>query len=208
MNFDVGIIGVIVVLVAILAFLYFRKFRDEKGKEELKKFIDSIQGNLEHIILDHIEFIDITSMENIAIVEEQIINDFVNMLWDETMRELDEYVTDAFTKTLIKKFLTREYIEDLTLKLFKKANVQKVYTSKYNEVIVNANREAILLEAKMEKYNNEIEKNSPVDLREIEDIDPNSIIDESGKVVEKEIIPPHEEEPEEVNVDEAIDIIE
>ena len=62
MNFNVGSIGVIVVLIGILAFLYFRKRSDEKGKEEIKLFLESLQNEFEDIIINYIEDIDISSL--------------------------------------------------------------------------------------------------------------------------------------------------
>ena len=116
---------------------------------------------------------------------------------------------DRATKVLIKKFLTRDYIREFTEKIFKEVKVQKVYTSKYNDAIVEANREAILLEAGVTDFNKEIETNEPIDFRDVEEIDPNSIINGNGEVVEQELNPQHEEEVEDVNPEEdAVEVLE
>ena len=209
MNFSVGSIGVIVVLIGILAFLYFRKRSDERGKEEIKEFLDALQEDFEDVIIDYIEKLDINNLDNLALAEEEIINELVGILWDRAVSELETMVMDRATKVLIKKFLTRDYIREFTEKIFKEVKVQKVYTSKYNDAIVEANREAILLEAGVTDFNKEIETNEPIDFRDVEEIDPNSIINGNGEVVEQELNPQHEEEVEDVNPEEdAVEVLE
>ena len=209
MNFSVGSIGVIVVLIGILAFLYFRKLSDERGKEEIKEFLDALQEDFEDVIIDYIEKLDINNLDNLALAEEEIINELVGILWDRAVSELETMVMDRATKVLIKKFLTRDYIREFTEKIFKEVKVQKVYTSKYNDAIVEANREAILLEAGVTDFNKEIETNEPIDFRDVEEIDPNSIINGNGEVVEQELNPQHEEEVEDVNPEEdAVEVLE
>ena len=209
MNFSVGSIGVIVVLIGILAFLYFRKRSDERGKEEIKEFLDALQEDFEDVIIDYIEKFDINNLDNLALAEEEIINELVGILWDKAVSELETMVMDRTTKVLIKKFLTRDYIREFTEKIFKEVKVQKVYTSKYNDAIVAANREAILLEAGVTDFNKEIETNEPIDFRDVEEIDPNSIINGNGEIVEQELNPQHEEEVEDVNPEEdAVEVLE
>ena len=209
MNFSVGSIGVIVVLIGILAFLYFRKRSDERGKEEIKEFLDALQEDFEDVIIDYIEKFDINNLDNLALAEEEIINELVGILWDKAVSELETMVMDKTTKVLIKKFLTRDYIREFTEKIFKEVKVQKVYTSKYNDAIVAANREAILLEAGVTDFNKEIETNEPIDFRDVEEIDPNSIINGNGEIVEQELNPQHEEEVEDVNPEEdAVEVLE
>ena len=209
MNFSVGSIGVIVVLIGILAFLYFRKRSDERGKEEIKEFLDALQEDFEDIIIDYIEKFDINNLDNLALAEEEIINELVGILWDKAVSELETMVMDRTTKVLIKKFLTRDYIREFTEKIFREVKVQKVYTSKYNDAIVEANREAILLEAGVTDFNKEIETNEPIDFRDVGEIDPNSIINGNGEVVEQELNPQHEEEVEDVNPEEdAVEVLE
>lgn len=208
MNFSVGSIGVIVVLVGILAFLYFRKRSDERGQEEIKEFLESLQVEFEDIIIDYIEKFDINNLDNLALAEEEIINELVGILWDKAVNELEVMVTDRATKVLIKKFLTRDYIREFTEKIFREVKVQKVYTSKYNDAIVEANREAILLEAGVTDFNKEIETNEPVDFRDVGEIDPNSIINANGEVVEQEINPQHEDEIEDVDPEQdAVEVL-
>jgi len=209
MNFSVGSIGVIVVLIGILAFLYFRKRSDERGKEEIKEFLDALQEDFEDVIIDYIEKFDINNLDNLALAEEEIINELVGILWDKAVSELETMVMDKTTKVLIKKFLTRDYIREFTEKIFREVKVQKVYTSKYNDAIVAANREAILLEAGVTDFNKEIETNEPIDFRDVEEIDPNSIINGNGEIVEQELNPQHEEEVEDVNPEEdAVEVLE
>ncbi len=208
MNFSVCSIGVIFVLVGILAFLYFRKRSDEKGKEEIKDFLDSLQAEFEEIIIDYIDKFDINNLDNLALEEEEIINELVGILWDKAVNELEIMVTDRATKVLIKKFLTREYVREFTEKIFKEVKVQKVYTSKYNDAIVAANKEAILLEAGVTDFNKEIDNNEPVDFRDVDEIDPNSIINANGEVVEQEINPQHEDEIEDVDPEQdAVEVL-
>lgn len=208
MSFNVGSIGVIVVLIGILAFLYFRKRSDEKGKEEIKQFLESLQNEFKDIIINYIEDIDINNIENLAVIEEEIINELVDILWDKAVEELENNIEDRATRVIIKKFLTRDYVREFTEKLFKEVKVQKVYTNKYNEAIVAANREAILLEAGVTDFNKEIDENEPVDFRDVEEIDPGSIINANGEVVEQEIYPQHEEEIEDVNPEEdAVEVL-
>lgn len=208
MTFNVGTVGVIVVLVGILAFLYFRKRSDEKGKEEIKAFIDALQSEFEDIVIDYIDKFDINNLDNLAIAEQEILTALVDILWDKAVTELDSMVTDKMTKVMIKKFLTKEYIAEVTERIFREIKVQKVYTSKYNEAIVEANREAILLEARATEFNNEIDKNEPVDFRKVEDIDPGTIINANGEIVEQELNPQHEDEIEDVDPEkDAVDVL-
>lgn len=208
MNFSVGSIGVIVVLIGILAFLYFRKRSDERGKEEIKEFLDALQEDFEDVIIDYIEKFDINNLDNLALAEEEIINELVGILWDRAVSELETMVMDRATKVMIKKFLTREYVREFTEKIFKEVKVQKVYTSKYNDAIVAANKDAILLEAGVTDFNKEIDDNKPVDFRKVDDIDPNSIINANGEVVEQEINPQHEDEIEDVNPEQdAVEVL-
>lgn len=208
MNFSVGSIGVIVVLIGILAFLYFRKRSDERGKEEIKEFLDALQEDFEDVIIDYIEKFDINNLDNLALAEEEIINELVGILWDRAVSELETMVMDRATKVMIKKFLTREYVREFTEKIFKEVKVQKVYTSKYNDAIVAANKDAILLEAGVTDFNKEIDDNKPVDFRKVDDIDPNSIINANGEVVEQEINPQHEDEIEDVDPEQdAVEVL-
>lgn len=208
MTFNVGTIGVIVVLIGILAYLYFKKRSDEKGKEEIKRFIDSLQAEFEDIIVEYVEKFDISNLDNLAIAEQEIITELVDILWNRALEALDQEVTDRMTKAMIKKLLTKEYIAEVTERIFKEFKVQKVYTSKYNDAIVEANKEAILLEAKATEFNKEIDKNEPVDFRDVEEIDPGSIINANGEIVEQELNPQHEEEIEDVDPEkDAVDII-
>lgn len=208
MTFNVGTIGVIIVLVGILAYLYFKKRSDEKGQEEIKQFIDSLQIEFEDIVIEYVENFDISNLDNLALAEQEIITELVNILWEKALVALDESVTDRMTKAMIKKLLTKEYIAEVTERIFKEFKVQKVYTSKYNDAIVEANKEAILLEAKATEFNKEIDKNEPVDFRNVEDINPNSIINANGEIVEQELNPQHEDEIEDVDPEkDAVDII-
>jgi len=59
------------------------------------------------------------------------------------------------------------------------------------------------LEAEMTKRNKEIEDNVPIDFRDVPDIDPNSIINMNGEIVEEKLNPPVEEESEFVNTEDS-----
>ena len=208
MTFNVGTVGVIVVLVGILAYLYFKKRSDEKGQEEIKQFIDSLQTEFEDIVIDYIDKLDISNLDNLAIAEQEIITALVNILWEKALAALEQEVTDRMTKTMIRKLLTKEYITEVTERIFKEFKVQKVYTSKYNDAILAANKEAILLEARATEFNKEIDKNEPVDFRKVEDIDPGTIINANGEIVEQELNPQHEDEIEDVDPEkDAVDVL-
>lgn len=203
MSFDVGTIGVIVVLVVILAFLYFRKRNDEKGKEEIKVFMSGLYLDFEAIIIDYIDKMDIFNMENLALAEKLIIDSLLGVLWNKALKALEEYVTDPMTKIIMKKMLTREKIAEFAKEIFESIRVQAIYTNKYNDAIVAANKEAIILEAEMTKKNQEIEDNIPVDFREVENIDPNSIINMNGEIVKEDLNPPVDEESEFINTEDS-----
>lgn len=203
MSFDVGTIGVIIVLVAILAFLYFRKRNDEKGKEEIKVFMSGLYLDFEAIIVDYIDKMDVFNMENLALAEKLIIDSLLGVLWSKALKALEEYVTDPMTKVVMKKMLTREKIAEFAKEIFESIRVQAIYTSKYNDAIVAANKEAIILEAEMTKKNQEIEDNIPVDFREVENIDPNSIINMNGEIVKEDLNPPVDEESEFINTEDS-----
>lgn len=208
MSFDVGTIGVIVVLVAIVAFLYFRKRNDEKGKEEIKVFMNGLYLDFETIIIDYIDKMDVFNMENLALAERLIIDSLLGVLWNKAVKALEEYVTDPMTKVIMKKMLTREKIAEFAKEIFESIRVQTIYTNKYNDAIVAANKEAIILEAEMAKKNQEIEDDIPVDFREVENIDPNSIINMNGEIVKEDLNPPVDEESEFINrEDSSMEII-
>lgn len=209
MNFDIGTIGVIVVLAGILLFLYLRKRNDEKGKEEIKVFMGGLYSDFELIIVDYIDKMDVFNMENLALAERLIIDSLLGVLWNKAVKALEEYVTDPMTKVIMKKMLTREKIAEFAKEIFESITVQAVYTSKYNDAIVAANKEAVILEAEMTKKNQEIEDNVPIDFREVEDIDPNSIINMNGEIVKEELNPPVDEESEFVNTeDSSVEVLE
>ena len=203
MTFDIGTIGVIVVLIGILLFLYLRKRNDEKGKEEIKLFMNGLYSDFELVIVDYIEKMDVFNMENLALAEKLIIDSLLGVLWNKAIKALEEYVTDPMTKIVMKKMLTREKIAEFAKEIFESIKVQAVYTSKYNDAIVAANKEAIILEAEMTKRNKEIEDNVPIDFRDVPDIDPNSIINMNGEIVEEKLNPPVEEESEFVNTEDS-----
>lgn len=208
---NAGYIGAIVVLVLVIGFILYRKFKanPEKGKEEALKFLESIESDFEDIIISYLDKIDISNFDNLMEVEKEIIDALVDILWQKAITELDDQVSDKFTRVLIKKYLTREFVEQFINTVFEKARVQKVYTAKYNDAILAANKEAILLEAGITEKNKEIEDNVPIDFREVEDIDPSAIIDSDGNIIKKEINPQTDEEPEELDTtDNSIEIIE
>lgn len=208
MSFDVGTIGVIIVLLGILLFLYIRKRNDEKGKEEIKVFMSGLYLDFEAIIVDYIDRMDVFNMENLALAERLIIDSLLGVLWNKAITALEQYVTDPMTKVVMKKMLTREKIAEFAKEIFESIRVQAIYTSKYNDAIVAANKEAIILEAEMTKKNKEIEDNVPVDFREVEDIDPNYIINMNGEIVKEELNPPVDEESEFVDKeDSSVEII-
>lgn len=210
MSFEIGSIGVIIVAIGILVYLYLRKRNDEKGKEEIQKFLNSLQEDFEAIILKAIDAFDITKIDNLALLEQEIINSLIEILWHKAISALEDYVVDPFNKALIQKFLTKEYIIEFTKKIFEETTkIQMKYTAKYNDAIVEANREAILLEAGVVQKNKEIENDDPIDFRHVDDIDPNMIIDAEGKVVEQVLNPPVDEEPIEITgEDNSIEILE
>jgi hypothetical protein len=110
----------------------------------------------------------------------------------------------------MKKYLTREYVESFTIKVFEQAKVQIKYTAKYNNAILAANREAILLEAGIVEENDKINRNDPEDFREVPDIAPDAILDGNGDIVDRKVNPPHDEEPIEVDPEEdsSIEVLE
>lgn len=210
MSFNVGTIGTIVVLLLILGFLFYKKRSDEKGKEEIKKFLETLQEDFENIIIEYIDKLDISNLDNLALAEQEIINALIDNLWIKATTALDGYVTDPLTKAIMKKYLTREYVESFTIKVFEQAKVQIKYTAKYNNAILAANREAILLEAGIVEENDKINRNDPEDFREVPDIAPDAILDGNGDIVDRKVNPPHDEEPIEVDPEEdsSIEVLE
>jgi len=206
----VSIIVTVVIAIGILVFLYFRKRNDEAGKEEIKKFLDTLQSDFEAVIMEAIEKFDFISFDNLILAEQHIINSVIDVLWIKAIRALEDYVTDPLSKLVIKKYLTRENIETFTREIFRESvSVQTKYTSKYNTAILAANKDAISFEKETEDFNEEIDKDVPVDFVEVEYIDPTSIIDKEGNVVQQELNPPKEEESEEIDTnDSSIEIIE
>jgi len=206
----VSIIVTVVIAIGILVFLYFRKRNDEAGKEEIKKFLDTLQSDFEAVIMEAIEKFDFISFDNLILAEQHIINSVIDVLWSKAIRALEDYVTDPLSKLVIKKYLTRENIESFIREIFRESvSVQTKYTSKYNTAILAANKDALSFEKETEDFNEEIDKDVPVDFVEVEYIDPTSIIDKEGNVVQQELNPPKEEESEEIDTnDSSIEILE
>ena len=189
----------IVVLAVMIGLVVIRKLSTDKGREELKKFFNTLIDAFEKILINHIIAIDFNNLANLAGLEKTIIGETIGSLWDITTTELASYATNPLTKALIKQCLTKENVEAFAEQVFKDAKVQQVYTSKYNEAVITGVSKARKFEAAVAAENKSYADGTAETLS-VPDLDPNkkytseSLTTPDQKLVEKTIIPQHEEE--------------
>lgn len=128
----------VVILVLILAFVIWRKWSAEKGKEEVKAFLDSIADKFEGVIVDEIENLDFKDFSNLSDVEESILTRIYDTLWDIAVASLATYVTDPMAKMLITKYLTKDTVKAFVKAVFRTDKVQTVYTARYNAALLES----------------------------------------------------------------------
>lgn len=193
---NIGFIGAIVVLILLVGFVLYREWsRPENGKEKAKEFLDNIYNAIEAIICDYLDKLDINNFDNLIEVEKEIINEIMDTVWNLVTEKLAENSTDRLTKILIKKYLTREFVEQFVTEVFRQSTkAQKTYTEKYNGAILSAYKEAEELEEVTDTFNTEIENDDPVGFREVEDIDSGIVLGADGLPIQQELNPPTDEE--------------
>ena len=192
-------IGPVVVLVLILIFLAARTMMNKEGKADVKKFLDTLADKFEGIIVDHLDEIDFKDFHNLAEIEGTILSEIYDQIWALTIAALENSTESAFTKLLIKKFLTRETVEAFIKYIFTTDKVQVAYTSKYNKALLSSNNIAITF-ADIENLENEIaEENSKYESEDVEltDRDNNWVSEKLANYpdgdMNTELIPPSDE---------------
>jgi cephalosporin-C deacetylase-like acetyl esterase len=111
-------IVVIVVLALMVGFVVIKKLLDDKSKNELKQFLSYISDKFEKIILDYVKKVDFNNITSIAQVEQSIINDLMDTLWDITQSELASYTSNQLVKYIIEKSLTIDKVRGLAERIF------------------------------------------------------------------------------------------
>ena len=158
MNSDifVGIFGIIV-LAAIIGYLYIKKKNDkEKGNLEVEKFLKSLEGIFQTFILQYVDAIDITNIVNVNEAQKEVLEGMYDDLWNLVQEELESSITDEFNKALIKKFLTKENVEEMARNIFNNDLVQEKFTKRYNDQVVAANNRAGEYEKGAVEFTNQI----------------------------------------------------
>ena len=128
----------VIILIAILAFVIWRKWSAEKGKEEVKAFLDSIADKFEGVIVDEIENLNFKDFSNLSDVEESILSRIYDTLWDIAVASLASYVTDPMAKMLITKYLTKDTVKAFVKAVFRTDKVQTIYTARYNSALLES----------------------------------------------------------------------
>ena len=197
----------IAILVIIFAYIFITKFTDKKSKEDTEKFLNSIRTVFEDFIIEYLEHTDITNFMNLTDAQMQILNNLYDKLWELAVSNLETYVTDNFTKMLIRKYLTRKNIEEFTKAVFESPVVQEMFTEKYNIALLAANKEAIILEAKQNAIWTKIDNGTyePIEDDIVEDIDDRDI----NRSIDSIELNPQKEEEENIDPkDDSVEIIE
>lgn len=197
---------IIVIIVALLmvAFVLYKIYQ-ENGKEGVKKFLNTLTDAFAQIIIKHIDEVNFSDFNSLGNLEMQIINECIDSLWDLAKTSLISYSTNPVTKMAIQKLLTKENVEQFAEQVFKSnPKVQAKYTAKYNNAVLTANAKAQEFENETVTENEAFTENK-VETKPVPDMDPNknytstSMTEPDQTEVEKEIIPQHEEESEEVD---------
>ena len=191
----------VLVLVAILAFVIWRKWSADKGKEEVKIFLDSIADRFEGVIVDEIENLDFKDFSNLQDVEDSVLSRIYDTLWDIATASLVNYVSDPLAKMLITKYLTRDTVEAFVKAVFRTDKVQTVYTAKYNAALLEASG---IKPEDVERIEKEVaEENAKIESEEVEpDTDPNWAETMDAEETKDVVLnPAHEEESEIVSAD-------
>lgn len=162
----------LVILICILAFVIWRKWSAEKGKEEVKNFLDSIADKFEGVIVDEIETLDFKDFSNLSEVEESILTRIYDTLWDIAVASLATYVSDPLVKMLITKYLTKDTVKAFVKAVFRTDKVQTVYTARYNAALLESSG---IKPEDVEKLEEEtVAENAKIESEEVEpDKDPN-----------------------------------
>jgi len=151
-------IAALVVLAAIFGYIIWKRKRDPQGKEELDRFLASLETSFQAYILRYVETIDITNFMNLSVAQEEILEELYENLWQIARDELARTTTDEFNKQLIEKLLTKENIKAIVKQIYESEQVQELFTKKYNTAVLNASKDALALEdeylKKFEEYGN------------------------------------------------------
>lgn len=131
-------IGPVIVLALLLIFLAVRAYMDKEGQKEMKKFLNSLTEKMEGIIVDYLDDIDFKDFHNLAEIEAKIIESIYNQIWQMTIDALENSAQTPLIKMLIKKYLTKENVENFIKYIFETERVQLTYTGKYNKALLAA----------------------------------------------------------------------
>ena len=151
-------IAAVVILGLIFGYIIYKRKKDPQGKEELDRFLKSLEGSFQAYILRYVETIDITNFMNLSVAQEEILEELYENLWQIARDELARTTTDEFNKQLIEKLLTKDNIKAIVKQIYESEQVQELFTKKYNTAVLNASRDALALEdeyvKKFEEYGN------------------------------------------------------
>lgn len=137
------ILGIIVVYI----FIKYRKSSDEKSKEALKKFEDSLKNKVEDFIVKYIDATDFSKFTNLTDAQISILNNLYDQVWDIVVNELTDLAkTDPVTTALIKKALTRENVEAFAKGIFDSYKSQSAFAAKYDANLEANVKESLKLE--------------------------------------------------------------
>lgn len=127
-----------IVLALFLIFLFVRAMMNKEGKKDVKEFLNSLAEKFEGIIVDHLDDIDYKDFHNLAEIEAEILEKIYDEIWNMTLAALEASAQSPLAKMLIKKYLTRETIENFIKFVFSTERVQLAYTSGYNKALLAA----------------------------------------------------------------------
>ena len=156
----------IAVLIGILAFIIWRKWSDEKGKEGVKEFLDTMSDKFEGVIVDEIEDLDFKDFSNLSDVEDSILSKIYDQLWDIAVASLATYVDNPLYKALIMKYLTKETVQAFVKAVFKTDRVQTVYTARYNAALLSSSIVKDIDPAKLESET--VEENAKIESENVD----------------------------------------
>jgi type II secretory pathway pseudopilin PulG len=147
----------IIILAVLVAFILFKIFSSnskEKAKEKALEFLNSISDKFAAVIISHIQEIDFKNLDNLSDIEKKILDDTINKLYGIVQHELENYATSDSTRELIRVIINKDFLLSFIQQFFSENKmIQKVYSAKYNEAVLNNIQKSKKLEEDTSKKN-------------------------------------------------------
>lgn len=193
------ILGIIIIIAG--GVMVARYLKTKKGQEELKKFIDQLEGVVRTEILEFLAKLDFSKIledaSTLAAAEAELIHELYQEIWKVVQTHLDEIYGDNSLYLIMKANLTEDFIRDFADMIVQSKPVQDIIYGKIEKACDTESADA--LEAEYEEINRKIEDDTLAD-KEVPEIN----LQEAMPDLEP-IIPPTEDGGEiDYNIDEVV----